>query len=53
MNFKFKIYGRRWSLKIRNDRVVLTDIGKDFVQNNEYFDKYDPPSKDYQEDFDN
>ena len=36
--------------KIRNDRVVLTDIGKDFVQNiMNIFDKYDPPSKNYQE----
>ena len=35
-------------LKIYNDRVVLTDIGKDFVQNiMNVFDIYDPPSKDY------
>ncbi len=35
-------------LKIHNDRVVLTDIGKDFVQNiMNVFDIYDPPSKDY------
>ena len=37
-------------LKIYNDRVVLTDIGKDFVQNiMNVFDIYDPPSKDYSE----
>ena len=37
-------------LEIKKDMIKLTEIGCDFVQNiMNVFDKYDPPSKDYQE----
>ena len=37
-------------LEVTDKAIVLSDVGKDFVQNiMNIFDKYDPPSKSYKE----
>ena len=37
-------------VEISDTNIILTEIGKDFVQNiMNIFDKYDPPTKSYKE----
>ena len=37
-------------LKITKEGIIISEIGRDFVQNiMNVFDKYDPPTKSYQE----